>query len=316
MDGFEWTRNADGILVPSTGVTHRNEDYDELGFEALAQMQRSHFWYRGRHRFLLAALRKWTRRIYGNGKRLSGVDLGAGCGGWISLLERAQPDLFAELALADSSLEALRHARSMVSEKVTLHQVDLANLMWRDRWQVVFLLDVLEHLPDDAGALREIYRAVEPGGLLFLTAPAFSRFWSYNDELAHHQRRYCKSDFRRLADETGWQLCDVRYFMFFLSPLLLASRFQHPVCQVLRVDPANHVGPLLPASRFRHQTLKLMSRSERADLSRRIHRVPTSLLNFALARVFCAETPLGLHVPFPFGTSILAVLRKPKSPDP
>jgi hypothetical protein len=30
-----------------------------------------------------------------------------------------------------------------------IHQIDLMNLGWRERWDVAFLLDVIEHLPDD-----------------------------------------------------------------------------------------------------------------------------------------------------------------------
>jgi len=32
-----------------------------------------------------------------------------------------------------------------------IHQIDLMNLGWRERWDVAFLLDVIEHLPDDVG---------------------------------------------------------------------------------------------------------------------------------------------------------------------
>ncbi len=32
-----------------------------------------------------------------------------------------------------------------------IHQIDLMNLGWRERWDVAFLLDVIEYLPDDVG---------------------------------------------------------------------------------------------------------------------------------------------------------------------
>jgi hypothetical protein len=43
----------DGIHLPSTPVQHRNEEYNEGGFETLRDMQERHFWYRGRHRVLV-----------------------------------------------------------------------------------------------------------------------------------------------------------------------------------------------------------------------------------------------------------------------
>jgi hypothetical protein len=41
------------------------------------------------------------------------------------------------------------------------------------------------------------------------------------------------------------------------------------------------------------------------------HRVPAAPVNALLSLAFCCETPLGHLLPFPWGTSILAVLRKP-----
>jgi hypothetical protein len=76
-----------------------------------------------------------------------------------------------------------------------------------------------------------------------------------------------------------------RYFMFFLSPLLLISRMKRP--------PPD------------------LSNEERRRLLNDTHRVPPKIINEGLALTFAAETPLGLWLPFPWGTSILGVFRKP-----
>ena len=64
----------------------------------------------------------------------------------ISWPERVFP--VAEIVLADSSEVALRLAADFVPTQVQRQQVDLADLPWSDRWDIAFLLDVLEHLPD------------------------------------------------------------------------------------------------------------------------------------------------------------------------
>jgi SAM-dependent methyltransferase len=215
------------------------------------------------------------------------VDLGGGCGGWIHDCQRAGLLPGANWALADSSPKALDLAERVVGTGVRRLQVDLSHLPWQNRWDMAFLLDVLEHIPDHEHALRQIHQALRPGGLLFITTPALSCFWSWNDELAHHQRRYSKADFRRLAAQCGFQLLDARYFMFFLSPLLLATRW------------------------MRRPDLARMSPEDIADLQARTHRVPHPLANTLLTGVFSLETPLGHVAPFPWGTSILAVVRKP-----
>ena len=275
---------SSGIHVPSRPVLHCNEVYEEATFDVLRQMQGRHFWYQGRHRFLIRALKEELRH-WPRVTSLCAVDLGGGCGGWISYLASRCGSGFNELALADSSLRALEFAGLVIPESVSRYQIDLYSLGWENKWDVAFLLDVLEHLPEDARVLQEIQRALRPGGLLFVTAPALKLFWSYNDEIVHHLRRYEQKDFLRLGTESGLVLKKSRYFMFLLSPLLWLSRRK-------RLDR------------------KEMTPEQVQTLLARTHRVPISPLNGLLKFIFALETPLGLWLPFPWGTSILGVFQK------
>ena len=266
---------------------HREEEYDSRGFGVLFRMQRDHFWYRGRHRFLLHAV----RRHLGGGRKgndgLRAIDLGGGCGGWVStFLERA-PVPVAEMALADSSASALEMAATVLPARVERHQVDLLQLPWRNRWDVVFLLDVLEHIPEDERAMREIAQALRPGGYLFVTTPAIPTFWTWNDTVVGHQRRYTKRDFRALGGACGLEVVGSHYFMFLLSFALIAQRW------LLKPRKAE------------------LSAREAWEEVNKTHRVPPRWLNATLGAVFALETPLGQQVPFPWGTSILGVFRKP-----
>jgi 2-polyprenyl-3-methyl-5-hydroxy-6-metoxy-1,4-benzoquinol methylase len=158
------------------------------------------------------------------------------------------------------------------------------NLPWNQRWDVAFLLDVLEHIPQDVEALKQIRKGLSPGGLLLVTTPALRCFWSYNDDLAHHVRRYSRRDFRELARQSGFELRATRYFMFFLSPALVLSRLKAP-------------------------DLARMTKEQILEHQRRAHAVPSGPVNQACRFVFSCESPLGVWLPFPWGTSILAVLQ-------
>jgi 2-polyprenyl-3-methyl-5-hydroxy-6-metoxy-1,4-benzoquinol methylase len=274
------------IHLPKKPVLHRNADFEEENVQQLLQMQQEHFWYLGRHRFILHAL----RRLAGQRKDLHAIDLGGGCGGWLAYLHERLPDGFSELALADSSLEALHLAGPVVGEFATRYHVNLYDLGWKNRWDVVFLLDVLEHLSDDSRVLQQIYEAMRPGGLLFVTTPALPIFHSYNDDLVHHLRRYTRADFARLALQSSLRLLRSRYFMFLLSPLVMARRWRAP-----------RIGN--------------MSQDEIRILLDRTHAVPSAIPNKILSTIFAAETPLGWHVPFPWGTSILGVFEKAIQPE-
>lgn len=281
-----YVEDADGMLVARSGVTHRDDEYESAGFEFLLKMQESHFWYQGRHRFLLHAVRKYGPLLQRSSGKPRLIDLGGGCGGWVRYLADRIPGVYEELAIGDSSPQALQFARDVVGQDVRRYQIDLMQLGWTNRWDGAFLLDVLEHLPHDVEALQQIAAALRPGGLLFVTTPALEAFRSYNDEFAHHVHRYSTADFARLADAAGLQLVDARYFMFFLSPLLIGSRW---------------LGP---------DVNRMTAEEIRAHVER-THRTPAAPVNRLLSWVFACETPLGHQVRFPWGTSILGVFRRP-----
>ncbi len=286
--GDEAFEERDGVFVPPAGpVEHQSEDYDPRGFEILRRMQREHFWYRGRHRFVRASVVRHLEAPRLRSEDVAAIDLGGGCGGWVTFLRERGPR-FRELALGDSSLVALREAREDCPDSIRLYNISLYDLPWVRRWDVVFLLDVVEHLEDDSEALRQVARALNPGGLVFATAPALKGFWSRNDDLAGHRRRYSREDMANLGARAGLEVLDTRYFMFFLSPILLLSRWTF-------------------WRRFGR------SHEDARDAVEKTHRVPAAPWNAALAAVFGAETPLGLTWRFPWGTSVLAVFRLPSS---
>ncbi len=277
---MSYSLDETGIMRPESGITHRDEEYAESGFEILKRMQSNHFWYIGRHRFLLASVRHHLDR---SGRRAA-VDMGGGCGGWIKYVLENDPYLFDELSLADSSLLALQAAEDVVSNTTDRYQIDLLNLEWSERWDSVFLLDVIEHIPDDVGAMKQVVLSLRPGGFVFVTVPALKAFWSFSDDLSEHQRRYSKADFQALASATGLELVDARYFMFFLSPLYWLSRLKK-----VEAD---------------------LSEQEKIEIQNKMSRIPNPVVNALLSSVFSAETPLGHKLAFPWGTSLLGVFRK------
>lgn len=267
-----------GIFRPKIPVAHRNDEYKESGFKTLLDMQQRHFWYIGRHKFLLTSLLQNTPD-----SGLTAIDLGGGVGGWVRYLLDHQPNRFKELAMGDSSEVALRGARTVLPESVNLYQTDLMNLQWENRWDVIFLLDVIEHCPDDRGILQQVHAALKPGGKLIVSTPALQYFWSYNDEYSQHLRRYSTSDYQQLADQVDFKLIDARYFMFFLSPLYWLSRKSKP----------KNLSP---------EQLEAVVQDE--------HQIPHKLLNWTLSKIFSAESPIGHRIPFPWGTSVLGVFEK------
>ncbi len=76
-------------------------------------------------------------------------------------------------------------------------------------FELVCLFEVLEHLEDDAGFLREVARVLAPGGTLFFSCPVNPQYWTYYDKVVGHERRYRGSELRERVSAAGFQIDQV-----------------------------------------------------------------------------------------------------------
>ena len=91
-------------------------------------------------------------------------------------------------------------------------------------YRLVLMLDVIEHVPDDAGFLKRAVDLLAPGGRILITVPALQWLWTQHDELNHHQRRYTKKRFAAVARDAGMAIDDSRYFFLWTVPVKLMVR--------------------------------------------------------------------------------------------
>jgi SAM-dependent methyltransferase len=83
---------------------------------------------------------------------------------------------------------------------------------------------VLEHIPDDDRAARELRRVTRPGGNLLITVPAYQWLWSQHDDSHHHQRRYTLKRLRAVLTAAGWRPIVQTYFNSILLAPIAAVR--------------------------------------------------------------------------------------------
>jgi SAM-dependent methyltransferase len=83
------------------------------------------------------------------------------------------------------------------------------------RFDTIVCINVLEHVRDDAGALRRLAAMLAPGGALALLVPAHPALYGAYDRLDGHFRRYTRAGLRRLLEAAGLR---VRRLHFLNAP--------------------------------------------------------------------------------------------------
>ena len=161
-------------------------------------------------------------------------------------------------------------------------------------FDLVALLDTIEHIADELAVLNEVRRVLKPDGRVIITVPAFMWLWSYNDELNEHQRRYTKPELRQKLELCGLMPTRTSYNNFFLFP---------PIAAIRLLRPYN------PGLASPHLT-------EDADVYQvEMEPIPEPV-NSVLHASGWVEAELLARTSLPFGNSIIAVARKPIAPEP
>jgi SAM-dependent methyltransferase len=128
------------------------------------------------------------------------LDVGCGAGLLVNALQQAG---FTNVAGVDptESLVRVAAARGLPCRVVTEDFVEKASIDLASRHDVIFLLDVLEHIPVNRqlGFLRGLRRLLKPGGRLILSVPNASstvaarwRYidWTHTSAFTEHSLRY------------------------------------------------------------------------------------------------------------------------------
>ena len=76
----------------------------------------------------------------------------------------------------------------------------------------VVMINVLEHIDDDPGALSQLLRILKPGGMLLIFVPALEALMSKLDRHHGHFRRYHKPDLTEKIVKAGGNVLTCRYF--------------------------------------------------------------------------------------------------------
>lgn len=142
-------------------------------------------------------------------------------------------------------------------------------------YDLIALLDVLEHIDDDQATLTSLREKLANAGQLIVTVPALPWLWSHHDIINHHKRRYTIRNLSAAANRAGFCVDQIGYFNCLLLPIAVVRRL---------ISIAFH-------------------RSIEDD------RMPSPPINFILREIFSLERFVITHLKFPIGLSIFAILK-------
>jgi SAM-dependent methyltransferase len=248
---------------------------DEM-LRATAQAEARHFWFRGFRRFVTPLLRQAAEgRV-----RVRILDCGCGTGSNLAVLGR-----FGRAFGFDLTALALRIGRE--AGRRGLVRATVAAAPFPDNaFDVVTSFDVLYGLPApiEHAAVAEMYRVTKPGGFAIVNVAAMDVLRGDHSVLVHEVRRYSRGTLRDLLTAAGFSVVRLTYTNAVLFPAVALSRFLQ---RRRGLKPEDQAG---------------------GDMI-----VPPAPVNAALSGALWIESLWLRAFDLPFGSSLLALVRKPES---
>ncbi len=238
-----------------------------------------HWWFATRTRAILTYLDMYAGAP--GGQRLV-LDVGCGAGNMAHHLRH-----YGRYMGVDVNPRPLRVAHE---RRLTVSQGSADALPYKDAsFDLVALLDTVEHVPNETGVFAEAYRVLKPGGKLLVTVPAFMFLWSKNDVLNRHQRRYTRPELIRKIEEHGFRVLRSSYNNFFIFPLAAA----------VILARRGRFEPDLASPHFDEDAYQVEMEPTPEPLNTLLH---------GIGRV---EATILRRLSFPWGTGIIAIAEKP-----
>lgn len=161
------------------------------------------------------------------GQRL--LEIGAGHG---TFTERFA-ETGAVVAVEPGSDAAARLSERFVGDKRVTTVAGVASDVVEDGFDAAVMINVLEHIEDEAAVLGDLRERLTADGRLVLWVPAFITLFSDFDRRLGHHRRYRRPELEQLVEAHGFRVATSRYVNLpgWFSWLLMV--------RLLNIEPTN-----------------------------------------------------------------------------
>ncbi|PKP91918.1 MAG: SAM-dependent methyltransferase [Alphaproteobacteria bacterium HGW-Alphaproteobacteria-16] len=237
---------------------------DRIVYDRMAEHDSTHWWYVARRDILAEYIARYVQPP--KGARI--LEIGCGTGHNLPML-----GAFGTVDAIEIDPAARDVASKRLGREVGTAPLPELTGVGEGQYDLIAVLDVVEHVADDVGALRGMAKRLKPGGKILITVPAHQWMWSAHDVVNHHQRRYSKAGLTDVLRKAGLSWRKLGYFNSLLFPAAVAARLAG----------------------------KLTGKDDSDDSP------PPKVLNWAFEKIFGLERHLLGRVPLPPGLSIIVV---------
>ncbi len=279
-----WKENAFYIGKKKVNVLQYSQNFDGWNTE-LTQLHEEHT---GKTHFIDMASRKQAiQQLQQHLPQSEAVILEIGCSSGFMLqdLEENLPSSHIILG-ADVVYEPLLKLSEELPE-IPLFQFDLTCCPLPDNSiDVIILLNVLEHIENDALALQQIYRILKKGGLLIIEVPAGPNLYDIYDKMLMHYRRYTLRHLEKKISNAQFDILKKSHLGVFIYPAFWLTK------QWNKIRYHENNIPPVKAHKVLEKNMTHMAQ------------------NTFMHKIMDLELALGTNTNYPFGTRCIMTCQK------
>jgi SAM-dependent methyltransferase len=206
----------------------------------------------------------------GSGSKV--LEIGCGVGGNVGLL--SQSGQYRGIDMHKPAIDYCSEKYPQFEFQCTRVE-DIPQEFSSNKFDSIYLLDVLEHIDDQVAILKSTQNYLTQSGKILLTVPAFKFLWSPHDDFVHHVRRYTKAGLKKVLEDSGYKVERISYFNSILFPLALIQRLG----------------------------MRMLNKKLNTHLS-----TPPTIVNWLFKVIFTQEAWILKRINLPVGLSIIAVV--------
>lgn len=240
-----------------------------VAYKEMYENEIDHAWYVATRNLMIKNISRYLK------EKAKILDAGCGTGGTIIALQKAG---FKNVYGIDNNKDALKYCRIRGIKNIKMGDINSLNLK-EGSFDAVICMDVLYHkdVKKDL-VLNSFYKLLKKRGLLYLQEPAFNWLKSKHDIAIETNNRFTAGKIKNNVQDAGFEVIELSYFNFFLSPLIIFKRILNNVFVTEKINSdVGHVNPIF---------------------------------NFIVLQILNLEIKILDKINLPFGISIICLVKK------